>query len=176
MMKTTLQTMNYCADCQKQTLHVSIHSKARCNNVLHLILSIFTGGLWIIIWILAWMCCEDGTTDPACTICGSTDTRTWIPVARPSVASRWAVSPWLRLTLFLIVCGVIWAVIPHSHPTASPAPQTTAYVAATPEPEPEVRRAVRVMRGTDGRIMPMPPTNLNSGMETDYSTNLNSGM
>jgi hypothetical protein len=76
MNKTTLQTMDYCADCQRQTLHVCIHTKERCNNLLHFILVLFTGGLWIIIWILAALCCEDSTTNPACTICGSTETRT----------------------------------------------------------------------------------------------------
>jgi len=83
-MKTTLQEMKYCADCQKQTLHVCIHTEERCNNLLHLVLSVFTGGLWILIWIFVWMCCEDSTTDPACTICGSTDTQKFIPVTNGS--------------------------------------------------------------------------------------------
>jgi hypothetical protein len=67
--------MEYCAGCGKPTLHVCIHTEERCNHFLHFILSIFTGGLWILIWILAAACAVSSTSDPACTICGSTDTR-----------------------------------------------------------------------------------------------------
>jgi hypothetical protein len=38
-------------------------------------LSLFTEGLWIFIWILVGVSCHDSTTDPACTICGSTKTQ-----------------------------------------------------------------------------------------------------
>lgn len=61
----------YCKHCKKQ-----IAAKKCCNHVLHCILSICTGGLWIIIWILAifaddnYRCSECGqkvklgTTEP----------------------------------------------------------------------------------------------------------------
>jgi hypothetical protein len=79
-MRTTLQEMDYCADCQKQTLH--IYTEQRCNHLFHLLLSLFTGGLWIMVWVFAAI---PQSTEPACTLCGSTDTRkpkyhfNWIP-------------------------------------------------------------------------------------------------
>jgi hypothetical protein len=94
-MKTTLQEMDYCADCHRQTLHVSVHTQERCSHLLHFVLSIFTGGLWILIWVLALVCCEDSTTDPACTVCGSTDTH------KPWVMPRWVTPRWLKLSWWL---------------------------------------------------------------------------
>lgn len=87
-MKTTLQTMNHCAVCQRQTLHISIHTQERCNNFLHFFLSIFTGGLWLLVWMLAAACCENSTTKPACTVCGSTE-------------QPWATPRWLKLNWWL---------------------------------------------------------------------------
>jgi hypothetical protein len=75
--------MDYCADCKKQTLH--IYTEYHCNHILHLLLSLFTGGLWILIWILMAIPESD---DPACTFCGSTDTR------KPWVTPRWWSNLW----------------------------------------------------------------------------------
>jgi hypothetical protein len=71
----------------------------------------------------------------------------------------------------LAVIGAIVGALSAPHASAPSA----VYVQATPAPtatpdEPEVRRAVRVERGLDGRIMPIPPTNLNSGMESPEFT------
>ena len=38
----------YCRDCEKATKV----SKVQTNHVLHLLLTIFTGGCWLVIWIL----------------------------------------------------------------------------------------------------------------------------
>jgi hypothetical protein len=97
-MKTTLQKMDHCAECNKQTLHVSIYTKERCNHLLHLFLSLLTSGLWIIMWFVCAACAEDSSTKPQCTICGSTDTRTEYEKSQKSQglgSNRRAPLPWL---------------------------------------------------------------------------------
>lgn len=60
----TQQSSGYCHHCQQQ---VSI-SRPTPNHILHLLLTICTGGLWIIVWILlslrpqAWRCNNCGKT------------------------------------------------------------------------------------------------------------------
>jgi hypothetical protein len=42
------QTSRYCPHCQKQVLAIGTTP----NHLLHFFLSLFTAGLWIIVWIL----------------------------------------------------------------------------------------------------------------------------
>jgi hypothetical protein len=64
-MITTLQSMRHCPICGRPTLH--IYDRHSCNHVLHYILTLFTGGLWIFIWLFAMF---PKYTEPVCTICG----------------------------------------------------------------------------------------------------------
>ena len=60
---STKQLMAYCQNEGRDTLHI----QETPNHLLHLILSILTGGIWIIVWLILMM-----TTDPAtCTFCGT---------------------------------------------------------------------------------------------------------
>lgn len=45
---SVIESSGYCAHCDRVTLH----HKQRINNVLHLLLTICTGGLWLIVWLL----------------------------------------------------------------------------------------------------------------------------
>ena len=55
----------FCSVCDKQVMV----RREGTNHVLHLILSVLTAGLWIIIWILAaikiggWRCTQCGSTN-----------------------------------------------------------------------------------------------------------------
>ena len=53
-----------CKTCGKRTLH----TKGSINHILHLLLSIITGGLWIIVWVIIAIFFSDDTW--RCTICG----------------------------------------------------------------------------------------------------------
>lgn len=57
----TEQKMLYCPHCKVKTLHI----QKTPNHLLHLILAIITGGLWIIIWIF------QSKEAPQCTQCGN---------------------------------------------------------------------------------------------------------
>lgn len=56
------QTSKFCLYCQKMVLA----QRKTPNHILHLLLSIFTSGLWLIVWILliitkgSWRCCHCG--------------------------------------------------------------------------------------------------------------------
>lgn len=56
----TVQRMHYCLSCARQTLHV----QQKPNHILHLLLSLVTAGLWILIWIGL------RSSKPQCTLCG----------------------------------------------------------------------------------------------------------
>ena len=66
-MRTTNQTMGFCATCNHQTLHIV--QEDRCNHILHLLLSVFTIGFWIPVWILVAL--SSGSEAPSCTVCGA---------------------------------------------------------------------------------------------------------
>ena len=59
-MKT--QTMQYCEICQKPTMHL----KDATNHILHLLLSVVTGGVWLVVWLLIWL----KPKRSQCTVCG----------------------------------------------------------------------------------------------------------
>ena len=44
----TSQIMKKCAECNKSTMHY----QEKPNHILHLLLSIVTAGIWLIVWIL----------------------------------------------------------------------------------------------------------------------------
>ncbi len=56
----------FCNNCREKTLHI----KKTPNHILHLLLSIFTAGLWLIVWFLivvssagaSWRCSKCGTS------------------------------------------------------------------------------------------------------------------
>jgi len=60
------QSSSYCKTCGKQTLH----TKETPNHILHLLLSVFTLGLWLLVW-LALVLISSGKR-PRCSVCGST--------------------------------------------------------------------------------------------------------
>lgn len=57
----------FCTECKKQVLI----QKKSTSHIFHLLMSIITGGLWIIIWILS--CLSAGTY--RCAVCGTRTTR-----------------------------------------------------------------------------------------------------
>lgn len=60
------QMMQHCASCARPTLHV----QKTPNHVLHLLLSVFTLGVWVPVWIIVSLTKQK----PRCTICGSDST------------------------------------------------------------------------------------------------------
>ncbi|MGH7531008.1 MAG: hypothetical protein ACREMN_11550 [Gemmatimonadales bacterium] len=60
---STDQKMLNCKSCGKPTLHLV----QRPNHILHLLLSVFTAGLWLIVWVLVSM----GEKKASCTVCGT---------------------------------------------------------------------------------------------------------
>ena len=65
-------TSKFCKKCDKQVLAVRTDV---VNHILHLILSIFTVGFWIIIWLLLiirdWVGSATGLSSWKCSFCGS---------------------------------------------------------------------------------------------------------
>ena len=58
------QTGRFCPNCKKNVMAVG----STPNHILHLILSILTGGLWIIVWIII---AASKAGDYKCTQCGT---------------------------------------------------------------------------------------------------------
>jgi hypothetical protein len=59
--------MSFCKTCNKQTLH--LYNVDNCNHILHLLLSVFTIGFWIPVWIICGL--SSGRGQPTCTVCGT---------------------------------------------------------------------------------------------------------
>ena len=59
----TTNVMTNCAKCQKKTLHI----EQKINHILHLLLTVFTAGFWIVAWIYIAFSHNKKTQ---CTICG----------------------------------------------------------------------------------------------------------
>lgn len=59
---STSQIMIHCKRCGKPTIHLAQHP----NHIMHLLLTVFTAGLWLIVWVFA----AAGTQKPQCTVCG----------------------------------------------------------------------------------------------------------
>jgi hypothetical protein len=60
----TVQRMSWCRTCDRKTLHI----QQKESNLFHLILTLVTGGLWLVVWIFAPM--RSGSAQ--CTSCGET--------------------------------------------------------------------------------------------------------
>ena len=58
------QVVVYCKNCKKSTVQV----KQRANHILHLLLSVVTVGIWLIVWFFITLFTSD---TPTCTICGN---------------------------------------------------------------------------------------------------------
>jgi hypothetical protein len=59
----TSQLMKKCVRCKKKTLHI----QEVPSYLLHIVLSIITVGVWLIVWVLFIH-----KSDPQCTVCGET--------------------------------------------------------------------------------------------------------
>ena len=59
----TTNVMTNCSKCQKKTLHI----EQKLNHILHLLLSVVTAGVWLIVWILLALFHDKKTQ---CTVCG----------------------------------------------------------------------------------------------------------
>ena len=57
----TSQLMKKCVACNKMTMHY----QEKPNYILHIILSILTAGVWLLVWLLFI-----NAKDPQCSICG----------------------------------------------------------------------------------------------------------
>jgi hypothetical protein len=118
----TLQTMWHCRICDKQTIH--IYDEHRCNHILHLLLTICTGGLWLIIWIFA--ACGSYTTKPKCTICGGLKPGEKPPFMTPL--------NYFQLAVVVFVLGLVFHFA--YTPKADTGTTGVKYVVATPTPVP----------------------------------------
>jgi len=58
------QIVVYCKNCKKNTVQI----KQKANHILHLLLSIVTVGVWLIVWFFIALFTSD---TPTCTICGN---------------------------------------------------------------------------------------------------------
>ena len=72
----TKQSSSYCQSCGKVTLH----AKEGISNLLHLVLSIVTVGLWIPVWIFLGM--KSAGSRSRCQVCGTKSTGYAGPSAR----------------------------------------------------------------------------------------------
>jgi len=53
----------YCKNCQRETMH----EQPKTSHVLHLLLSIITAGIWIIVWLIV---AANNNSQAQCTVCG----------------------------------------------------------------------------------------------------------
>ena len=58
------QVVVYCKNCKKNTVQI----KQRANHILHLLLSVVTVGIWLIVWFFIALFTSD---TPTCTVCGN---------------------------------------------------------------------------------------------------------
>jgi predicted nucleic acid-binding Zn ribbon protein len=58
------QIVVYCKNCKKNTVQL----KQKANHILHLLLSVVTVGVWLIVWFFIALFTSD---TPTCTICGN---------------------------------------------------------------------------------------------------------
>lgn len=62
---STKQAVLQCRYCGKPTVHLV----EKPNHILHLLLSVLTAGLWLIVWLIIALHLRD--KDEICTVCGS---------------------------------------------------------------------------------------------------------
>lgn len=74
----------WCATCRRQTLH----EKPKINNTLHLILTVLTLGIWLLVW--AGLGLASASKRLRCTVCGSKQGASAVAhVAGESIAEDW---------------------------------------------------------------------------------------
>lgn len=71
-----------CAVCHRPTLHLV----EKPNHILHLLLSVVTMGLWLIVWLLVSLHSRDKLE--VCTVCGGVDPAAAPPEQRNEPARR----------------------------------------------------------------------------------------
>jgi hypothetical protein len=76
------QISAYCPNCRKQTLH----ARECISNVLHLILSIITAGLWIPVWIFLGI--KSVSSRTRCQVCGTKHAFVSAPSGAPRSTAR----------------------------------------------------------------------------------------
>lgn len=59
------QLMAHCKACKMMTMHV----RPSTSHVLHLLMSVITSGIWVVVWILAALAND---SQKQCTVCGRT--------------------------------------------------------------------------------------------------------
>jgi len=99
------QVVVYCKNCKKSTVQV----KQRANHILHLLLSVVTVGIWLIVWFFIALFTSD---TPTCTICGNEvknnnnkreTTKKEIENKNPELKTK----KLSKLKIFFIVIGVL---------------------------------------------------------------------
>jgi predicted nucleic acid-binding Zn ribbon protein len=99
------QVVVYCKNCKKSTVQV----KQRANHILHLLLSVVTVGIWLIVWFFIALFTSD---TPTCTICGNEvknnnnkreTTKKEIENKNPELKTK----KLSKLKIFFIVMGVL---------------------------------------------------------------------
>jgi hypothetical protein len=99
------QVVVYCKNCKKSTVQV----KQRANHILHLLLSVVTVGIWLIVWFFIALFTSD---TPICTICGNEvknnnnkreTTKKEIENKNPELKTK----KLSKLKIFFIVIGVL---------------------------------------------------------------------
>jgi hypothetical protein len=79
--------MEPCRICARPTLHLA----QKPNHILHVILTVLTAGIWLLVWIAVALHTRD--TDSTCTVCGGVDPQvaaaapTFEPARPPSRAA-----------------------------------------------------------------------------------------
>ncbi len=89
-----------CNNCQEMTMHISTPP----NHILHLILSIITGGAWFIVWMILLITQKN----PQCTKCGLTSNQT--PTSK--IVAIVLLVLWVLYFIFIVVfiVGLLTAV------------------------------------------------------------------
>ncbi len=77
---STTQLMEHCRYCGKPTLHL----EEKPNHILHLLLTIVTMGVWLIVWVLLGM--SSRLSSSTCTVCGSVPPAEAVSAPRPPKA------------------------------------------------------------------------------------------
>lgn len=75
---TTQQIMTLCANCRCRTIHLQYQP----THVMHAILTLATGGFWLLAWIVVAAQCPE----PDCTQCASRAKKSWFRAAEAAFA------------------------------------------------------------------------------------------
>lgn len=85
MANTTV--MAHCASCGRARPHL----QPTTSHLLHLVLSLFTLGLWVVIWVLAAL----STNKATCTVCATEHAPSKIQVVGLSIIALLVIFIWL---------------------------------------------------------------------------------